>query len=290
MNYIKQLNYFYNKIQYDHKIAPCQIALYLALFQCWNRQRFENPIFVIRDEVMRLSKITSKSTYHRSMNILHDNGYIIYEPSYNPYMGSKIYFQDLSKLNNSAKNTILKNSNGMKKAVAKPSKQTRTKKEQDIDNAMQTPTEKPIEPIYKHINNKHINNRESVCKQAQIPSLIFDKKEQNNLSNIQTGKMEEMNQKEKSSAKKEKGTIPTYDEVIEFFQEKYENKQEGEKFFYYFESNGWLVGGKTQMKNWTAAANNWMINMNKYNNPNLNTFGVQKPLDTSPNKRYDEPL
>ena len=284
MNYIKTLNHFYNRIQYDSEIAPCQIALYLALFQCWNKHRFENPIYIVRDEVMRLSKITSKSTYHRSMNILHKNGYIIYEPSYNPYIGSKIHFIDLSKTNKKVKNTLPKKNKAINDVVVNPIIQTTTKNEQVID----TPIDTPIEPIYKHINSKHINHKQSLCKQAQIPSLIFEKKEDIKMIKNQSDSKKEIPQKEKSSAKKEKGTIPTFDEVIEFFLVRYNNKLEGEKFFYYFESNGWLVGGKTKMKNWKAAANNWMINSGRYDNSN--SIGAYKPLDTSKNKRYDEPL
>ena len=40
-------------------------------------------------------------------------------------------------------------------------------------------------------------------------------------------------------------------------------------------------------KKWKAAAANWMINARP---TVLNPFGVQKPLDTSADKRYDEPL
>ena len=34
--------------------------------------------------------------------------------------------------------------------------------------------------------------------------------------------------------------------------------KEAEKFFDHFEANGWKVGGKTPMKDWKAAARNWM--------------------------------
>jgi len=40
-------------------------------------------------------------------------------------------------------------------------------------------------------------------------------------------------------------------------------KTEAQKFFNYYESNGWKVG-KNPMKNWKAAANNWITNSNTY--------------------------
>ena len=43
MNYIKHLTGFFNKINNETAINPTRISLYLALFQCWNVNRFKNP-------------------------------------------------------------------------------------------------------------------------------------------------------------------------------------------------------------------------------------------------------
>ena len=60
-------------------------------------------------------------------------------------------------------------------------------------------------------------------------------------------------------------------------------KIEAEKFVNYYESNGWKVG-KNPMKNWKAAANNWITNLNTYakgtsNNQRKLTKGEQFNLD-----------
>lgn len=39
---------------------------------------------------------------------------------------------------------------------------------------------------------------------------------------------------------------------------------EAERFFNYYTSNGWLIGGKTKMKDWNAAARNWMLTTSKF--------------------------
>lgn len=272
MNYIKHLNHFFNKVQYDNEIAPSQIALYLALFQCWNKQRFENPIYIIRDEVMRLSKITSCTTYHRSMKILHKNGYIIYEPSYNPYIGSKIYFKNLT---DDHKTDNLTTSN-----YDEANPITLSKNDEVIEKVMTKAMERATVSINKHINNKQENNKLSLSEERENCSKMEEKK------NVQLPQ-NEIPPKEKSSAKKEKVEIPTIDEVQNFFHEKGGSSIEAEKFFNYYESTGWLVGGKSKMKKWRAAASNWIINAKA---SSLNVFGQQKPLDTSKNKRYDEPL
>ena len=58
---------------------------------------------------------------------------------------------------------------------------------------------------------------------------------------------------------------PTPQELIEYFNSKGSNQDESEKFFNYYESNGWKVG-KNPMKNWKAAASNWA--KNNYSQPN----------------------
>ncbi len=96
---------------------------------------------------------------------------------------------------------------------------------------------------------------------------------------------------------KESGTHPlvTLEEAILFFKEKEFPEAEAEKFHNYFQSNGWKVGGKAPMKDWRAAARNWMLNTVKFNS-NENTkqarTGPSKAgsLHTGSDKDYSEPL
>src|SRR5690606_16515565 len=92
MNYIKRLTYFFDKSVADPNFTPTHLSLFMALFQLWNQSRFLPTIQIVRDDVMRLSKINSKATYHKAMGYLHRHRYIDYEPSYNPFKGSKIGF------------------------------------------------------------------------------------------------------------------------------------------------------------------------------------------------------
>jgi hypothetical protein len=46
------------------------------------------------------------------------------------------------------------------------------------------------------------------------------------------------------------------EEVKTYFSE-IGRQNEAEKFFDYFSSNGWKVGGRSPMKDWKAAARNW---------------------------------
>lgn len=80
---------------------------------------------------------------------------------------------------------------------------------------------------------------------------------------------------------------PSLEEVKDFFSENKSSLLEAEKYYNHFESNGWKVAGKTPMKNWKAAAKNWILRAYAYwekENPTL------KRLHVNPNTNYDEPL
>ena len=90
VNYIKHLNAVFLLFSKDKRLNPTHICLYMGLFQLWNNYHFPINFYINRDEVMQLSKIGSKTTYHRCIKELHQWNYLLYLPSYNPFHGSKI--------------------------------------------------------------------------------------------------------------------------------------------------------------------------------------------------------
>lgn len=58
---------------------------------------------------------------------------------------------------------------------------------------------------------------------------------------------------------------PQLNEVELFFTQKNYPTIEAQKFFNHYQSNGWLVGGKTPMKDWQSSAHKWMLNANQWN-------------------------
>jgi hypothetical protein len=307
MNYIKHLTGFFEKVAIDKTLNPTHVSLYIALFQFWNCNRFKNPISINRDEVMRISKISSKATYHKCLKNLHSLGYINYEPSYNPFKGSHVILFNFSD-------------------DLKPAQ----KSERKLKN------EPLIELVSEQALNKSCTSSETGTEQAVVPSINYRNNTNNlnkkNVSNLekQSKNFEEINnssdkivipsevegtQKEKSSAKKEMFSTfadtdekqteksrqkefivtssavekPTIEEVKTYFQENNFPEQEAQKFFNYFKSVGWLVGGKTPMVDWQAAAQNWMINAPKFIS-NAEQPNRAKQLNTTTEKDYSEPL
>ncbi len=90
INYIKHLNGVFQQFSKDSRLNPTHISLYMGLFQLWNNYHFPTEFHINREEVMQLSKIGSKVTYHRCIKELSYWKYFLYMPSHNPYKGSTI--------------------------------------------------------------------------------------------------------------------------------------------------------------------------------------------------------
>lgn len=91
---------------------------------------------------------------------------------------------------------------------------------------------------------------------------------------------EEEKEEEKNinRAKSKNFIKPELSEIKKFFFQEGSTFENAETFFNHFESNGWLIGGKTKMKNWQAAAKNWIKRSQQFNNQqNLTKKNGNKP-------------
>jgi hypothetical protein len=295
MNYIKHLTGFFEKVALDRRLNPTHVSLYIALFQFWNCNRFKNPISINRDEVMRISKISSKATYHKCLKNLHSLGYINYEPSYNPFKGSHV---------------ILFNFSDDLKPVPKSERKLKNEllfeqvNEQALNKSCtssETGTEQALVPSINYINNTNILNEKNVSN-LKKHTKNFDEKNNSNLENETEDEKEKKLREKKKSVSDSPTQIeinhklggksfvePNLNEVKTYFLENNLPEQEAQKFFNYFKSVGWLVGGKTPMVDWQAAAQNWMINAPKFIS-NAEQPNKAKHLNTTTDKDYSEPL
>lgn len=261
MNYIRHLSAFYLKAAVDERLKPTHISLYHALFQFWNMNRFTNPVKFNRRQVLNYSKIGSNHTLYRCLKELDQWRYIEYSPSHSPFKNSvvNLCIFDITQPNQNK--------------LAPGAKSAQLGCKNDI-----TPGAK-MHHLINNINNKTLSEENSRSKNPEYPDL-FEKEKQETFS--KTGK----NKRKKVALKKEKAfNVPLLDEVLTFFSEQKYPDKEARKFYFHFEANGWKVGGKTPMKNWTAAAHNWILNTDKFNS-------VQKTnsLKLNNQKNYDEPL
>jgi hypothetical protein len=88
------LTSFFATATKDNRISTLHICVYMALFQCWHINDFQNPVRVTRKQIMRIAKVR-RTTYHKCMNDLQAFGYIEYMPSYHPVLGSAVCLHGL---------------------------------------------------------------------------------------------------------------------------------------------------------------------------------------------------
>lgn len=267
MNYIKHLTGFFIRIASEETIYPTHISLYLALFQSWNINRFKNPIAISRDEMMKTSRIASKATYHKCIKELQNMGFIEYLPSYNPYSGSEVILHDLSDRKNAFKNQT-------------SSIIDQTQPINDLANSKGA----------ERANEPNIYNNTKTSKNNKNISI------DTNFKNFNENEFLEVEKKEKkSSAKKREIENPSIEQVKDYFKQEEYSEFEAERFYNYYTSNGWLIGGKTKMIDWQASARNWMLNTAKFTiNIPQNIQSREQPkakqLQVTEDKNYAEPL
>lgn len=253
MNYIRHLTAFFDRVALDERLHPTHISLYMALFQYWNYNRFQNPISISRSEMMAVSKIQAKATYHKVIKELHEFGLIIYRPSYNPFRGSEVELvQWIAKPTENLINEQTSRGSENEQAV------------NGYHTKINTATIPLNEPPYKHINTTNID-----CSTSSNFNHVNGK-----------GRKAEVEKKITQG-----GRPASLEEVKQFFiAEKFET-QEAQKFYNYFQSNGWKVGGRAPMKDWHAAARNWILN-----SATFKTKQKSPALHTTTIKDYGEPL
>ena len=212
-------------------------------------------------------------------------GFMVYNPTFNPH---------------SCSNIIMTNFSEKEKTISKIPQPTRSKNE-PVHNLTESKNEQVIEQVNEQL---YIYNKKQTSKNILNNTKIdIDKNSINQpVQNLNPLKNPE-EKKEKSCAKKEKPVepelifdhiIPTLELAIDYFLSQQNTETEANKFFNYYSSIGWLIGGKTKMKDWKAAARNWMINTAKFGaNVSKSDYNSQpKPmhLHTATQKNYDEPL
>jgi len=305
MNFIKHFKGWITLVAADDRLKSHHVSLYNALFYCWNTNRFRNPTTIFRNEIMALSKIGSNNTYIAGMRELTAWGYIRYEPSYNPQRGSKVHLYRFDK--------------GSEQGGSKGSEQGTDKgSERGTDKGSERGTDKGGATYYINIPNSinGINKLNGINAYEPIHKIsdVIDGGKTNTHSETiypsgpggtetetktktkapggrrraTSGSPDELGATKGSPEQLGKAVPGTLEKVQAYFLEVNGPPLEAERFFNYFESNGWRVGGKTPMKDWRAAARNWISNAPMFASRQSNQPKPGK-LNTGP-KNYAEPF
>jgi len=73
---------------------------------------------------------------------------------------------------------------------------------------------------------------------------------------------------------------PTIEQLTDYFFLQLQNldasKEEAERFFNYYNSVGWKVGGNKKMVRWKSSVQNWIKNLNKWNDERKGKFTIKR--------------
>lgn len=275
MNYIRHLNHLLECFAWDKRIIPRHISMYMALFQLWNKVKFAEAIYFSRNELMPLSKIGSGKFYYQTLKELDAWGYIHYLPSKSIYEGSCV---KILTCINSATSSETRGETSSGSSTASNSETSSASTIATIGATSSGTTGDPININTNKTVLNQTNNKETITNKIERACDAHPAHEPHEI---------EKTLNEETSPKRFQK--PELIQIEDYFQERQAPREEAQRFFNHFESNGWQVGGKSPMKDWKAAVRNWILNMSKYKS-GKNLAEQDNYLSTTNDKDYDEPL
>jgi hypothetical protein len=288
MYYIRHLNAFFSFVRSDNRLTTSHVSLYLALFQYWNFNRFQNPFPIYRENIMQISKIGSKNTYYKCLKDLNMAKYIIYQNAANKYLPARISIIRLDKKQDFIYGNLELFNEETESAIQEPNAAQDPNSGQGVPNLRQdVPKEGhllvpdvaqscpnfdagtvPIIGLY--IKHKQINR---VCK---THTSVFEKnkKIQNAINNPP------FRDQEKNLVSQVANSVqaPTLSEIEEFFKSNKYPLKEARKFFYYNKGKAWKFPGNLPIADWQSLAHKWILNSGDLAKAPANSEDVQENI------------
>ncbi|HEY5393588.1 MAG TPA: hypothetical protein VIJ57_15800 [Hanamia sp.] len=242
------------------------------------------------------------------MKEIHQFGYIHYRPSTSKFQKSKVHMirLDITEKEGPLKQLNLFENQDLlsKEIVVKNSGKTSVPEmipvqSQFCDSCSPIFNTGTVPYLGLLIKHKHINNKEFKSSNS-LPAKIFYRNKflEKCINQLGTSpKSVLVTQQVRAAETKQiheiavpKTNRPNMEDVISFFSKNKYPDTEAKKFFSHYQSNGWLVGGKTPMNNWQSSANKWMINAIQFNLKHLKpNMSAEKDQYTN-EKDFSEPL
>ena len=117
-----------------------------------------------------------------------------------------------------------------------------------------------------------VNQTETKTSYQRVP--------QGRLGKIREGKDSVERERKADKPPRPRFTPPSEEEAITYFCGQGSSVAEAKSFFDYFTANGWKVGGRACMKDWQAAARNWIRRAGQYARPQTRNITQESPSDT----------
>ena len=266
---------FFQQAALDSRLTTSHISIFLFICFEWCSGGSQKPVSITAHYLMPMVKINSKATYYKCIRELHRFGYIHYHPSNRnsyvsiPSSSSSINEPPQNK-SSSINEPLANDSRSINEPLQNPQKASSNNviNKKSAYNPIDQPPVFNLQPVQK-LNNidicNHINNNITV-KDIFIEKISKEKKKKN-----------------------EPLIPPNLQECIGVFIDKNCPALEAEKFFNYYQSNGWQVG-KNPMKNWQAAARYWILNIPQFAKKPNSLMPTAGKLQAPNVKNYSEPL
>lgn len=119
--------------------------------------------------------------------------------------------------------------------------------------------------------------------QLGIPAVnqsAYQRVPQDRLGNDRIGKDSVKSESKADKPPRPRFTPPSEDDAITYFCEQGSSAAEAKSFIDYYAANGWKVGGRSSMKDWQAAARNWLRRAGQYTRPQTRNVSQESPADT----------
>lgn len=119
--------------------------------------------------------------------------------------------------------------------------------------------------------------------QLGIPAVnqsTYQRVPQVSIGKDRTGKVSIKRERKADKPPRPRFTPPSEDEAITYFCGQGSSATEAKSFVDYFTANGWKVGGRACMKDWQAAARNWIRRAGQYSHPQTKQVAAEPATDT----------
>jgi len=128
------------------------------------------------------------------------------------------------------------------------------------------------ETVIRNKNNGLKGGRPKTQANPQEPTGLIE--------NPSEAKKADSDSKSRSKSKSDSKRFvkPTPQELVAHFESKGSNRDQAERFFNHYESNGWKVG-RNPMKAWKSAVSNWLKNNYSQPAPSQQLAAPQQSLD-----------